>query len=112
MNNQSYQSELDTYFKTINHAEVAERILYKGSLSKARAKLRHEAFIELYDQMLRGFYAHFPFQTWHGFNLLSVDGPTLRVQMKEQLPSYLVFGIQAKARSLALRRGRRRCMMS
>ncbi len=79
MNNQSYQSELDTYFKTINHAEVDERILYKGSLSKARAKLRHEAFIELNDQMLRGFYAHFPFQTWHGFNLLAVDGSTLRV---------------------------------
>ena len=44
MNNKSYQSELDTYFKATNFLEVAERILYKGNLSKARAKLKFEAF--------------------------------------------------------------------
>lgn len=59
MNNKSYQSELDTYFKAINHVEVAERILYKGNLSKARAKLKYEAFIELNDHMVRYFYEHF-----------------------------------------------------
>ena len=79
MNNQSYQSELDAYFRTINHLEVDERILYKGSLSKARSKLKYGAFIELNDHMVRGFYEHFPFQTWHGFNLLAIDGSTLRV---------------------------------
>ena len=79
MNNKSYQSELDTYFKAINHFEVAERILFKGNLSKARAKLKFEAFIELNDHMVRYFYEHFPFQTWYGFNLLAVDGSTLRV---------------------------------
>jgi hypothetical protein len=91
MNNQSYQSELDTYFKTINHSEVDERILYKGSLSKARAKLRPEAFIELNDHMVRGFYEYFPFQTWHGFNLLSVDGTTLRVPDEEAITD--LFGV-------------------
>jgi len=79
MNNKSYQSELDTYFKTIRQLEVAERILFKGNLSKARAKLKFEAFIELNDYMVRYFYEHFPFQTWHGFTLLAIDGSTLRV---------------------------------
>ena len=79
MNNKSYQSELDTYFQVINHLEVAERIFYKGNLSKARAKLKFEAFIELNDHMIRYFYEYFPFQTWCGFNLLAIDGSTLRV---------------------------------
>jgi hypothetical protein len=79
MNNKSYQSELDTYFQVINHYEVAERILSKGNLSKARAKLKYGAFIELNDHTIRYFYEHFPFQTWYGFNLLAVDGSTVRV---------------------------------
>ncbi len=79
MNNKSYQRELDTYFQVINHSEVAERILYKGNLSKARTKLKYGAFIELNDHMLRYFYEHFPFQTWYGFNLFAVDGSTVRV---------------------------------
>ena len=69
MNNKSYQSELDTYFKAINCSEVAERILYKGNLSKARAKLKFEAFIDLNDHMVRYFYEHCLFQTWYGFNI-------------------------------------------
>ena len=85
MNNKSYQSELDTYFKAINHLEVAERILYKGNLSKARAKLKFEAFIDLNDHMVRDFYQYFPFQTWYGFNLLAVDGSTLRVPDEKEV---------------------------
>ena len=79
MNNKSYQSELDTYFKAVNHSEVAERIIFKGTLSKTRSKLKFEAFTELNDHLVRYFYKHFPFQTWYGFNLIAVDGSTLRV---------------------------------
>lgn len=91
MNNKSYQSELDTYFKAINHLEVAERILYKGNLSKARAKLKFEAFIDLNDHMVRDFYQYFPFQTWYGFNLLAVDGSTLRVPDEKEVAK--LFGV-------------------
>ena len=91
MNNKSYQIELDTYFKAINHVEVAERILYKGNLSKARAKLKYQAFIELNDHMVRYFYEHFSFQTWYGFNLLAVDGSTLRVPDEEVVTK--LFGV-------------------
>jgi hypothetical protein len=77
MNNQSYQEELDRYFQVLHHAEVPERVLYKGNLSKARAKLKYEAFVELNDHMVDYFYDHFRPETWFGFNLLAVDGTTL-----------------------------------
>lgn len=79
LNKGSYQDELDNFFKTLNHLEVAERIIYKGSLSKARKKLKHEAFIELNESAVDYYYSHFAFQTWHGFNLLAIDGTTIRL---------------------------------
>lgn len=79
MNNKSYQNELDRYFQVIKHAEIPERIMFKGNLSKARAKLKHEAFIELNDHSVQYFYDHFQTETWFGFNLLAIDGTTLRV---------------------------------
>ena len=79
MNNKSYQNELDRYFQVINHSEVPERVLFKGNLSKARAKLKHDAFIELNDRVAQYFYDYFQHETWFGFNLLAIDGTTLRV---------------------------------
>lgn len=79
MNNQSYQAELDRYFQAVHHTEVPKRCLYKGNLSKARAKLKHTAFIELNDQLAKSFNKAFRPETWFGFNLLAVDGTTLRV---------------------------------
>jgi hypothetical protein len=64
--------------------EIPERIIFKSNLSKARAKLKHEAFIELNDHLVHNFYNNFQIETWHGFNLFGVDGSTLRVpDMKE-----------------------------
>lgn len=85
MNNSSYQAELDRYFKVIQHSEIAERIIHKGNLSKARAKLKYEAFVELNDHMLRHYYSNFSFETWCGFNLLAIDGTTLRVPDEKQI---------------------------
>lgn len=83
MNNQSYQEELDRYFQVLHHAEVPERVLYKGSLSKARAKLKYEAFVELNDHLANFFYDNFRPDTWCGLNLLAVDGSTLRLPPHE-----------------------------
>jgi len=85
MNNNSYQTELDRYFKVIQHLEVAERIVYKGNLSKARAKLKYKAFVELNNHMLRHYYSNFRFETWCGFNLLAIDGTTLRVPDEKKI---------------------------
>ena len=78
-NKNSYQDELDNYFKILNHLEVAERIVNKGSLSKARKKLKYNAFIELNDHMTLHYYKYFPTADWYGFNLLAVDGSTCRL---------------------------------
>jgi hypothetical protein len=91
MNNQSYQDELDRYFQVINHLEVPERVLFKGNLSKARAKLKYEAFIDLNDHLVRNFYDYFPHETWFGFNLLAIDGTTLRVPVEHEISEH--FGV-------------------
>ena len=91
MNNKSYQDELDRYFQVVRHEEVAERVLFKGSLSKARAKLKHEAFIALNDHLTTFFYDNFPFETWHGMTLLAIDGTTLRVPDETEITDH--FGV-------------------
>ena len=91
MNNNSYQDELDRYFQTVHKQEVPKRILYKGNLSKARAKLNHAAFIELNDHLARFFCESFNPETWFGFNLLAVDGTTLRVPDEHAISSH--FGV-------------------
>jgi hypothetical protein len=79
MNNKSYQEELDRYFQTLHNGQVPERVVFKGSLSKARAKLKYQAFVELNDHLVSSFYEHFEPETWFGFNLLAIDATTLRV---------------------------------
>lgn len=91
MNNKSYQEELDRFFQAINHLEVPERTLFKGSLSKARAKLKYQAFIELNDHMSQYFYNHFQPRTWFGFNLLAIDGTTLRLPSESKIADH--FGV-------------------
>ena len=91
MNNQSYQDELDRYFQVINNAEVPERILFKGNLSKTRAKLKYGAFIELNDHLVRHFYDYFQHQTWFDFKLLAIDGTTLRVPAENEISEH--FGV-------------------
>ena len=88
MNNKSYQAELDRYFQAVHQAEVPKRCLYKGNLSKARAKLKHTAFIELNDQLARSFYESFEHETWFGFNLLAVDGSTIRVPDEYEISNH------------------------
>jgi Transposase DDE domain len=91
MNNKSYQEELDRYFQTLHYGEVPERAVFKGSLSKARAKLGYQAFVELNDHLARSFYDHFEHETWFGFNLLAIDGTTLRVPAISEIANH--FGV-------------------
>ncbi len=88
MNNKSYQDELDRYFQVINHLEVAERVLFKGNLSKARAKLKYKAFIDINNHMTDYFYKHFQHEKWFGFNLLAIDGTTVRVPKENAIKQH------------------------
>lgn len=48
----------------------------KGAFSKARAKLRPEAFVELTQVSNRSFYADAPYRMWQKWRLVAIDGST------------------------------------
>ena len=85
MNNDSYQAELDRFFQTVNHSEVPEHAIYKGNLSKARKKLKHEAFVDLNDHLVNHFYSNFQHKKWYNFNVISFDGSTVRLPDKPEI---------------------------
>ena len=87
----SYQDELDKFFKTICRFDVAKRIVSKAALTKARMKLKFEAFVDLNMQMIHYFEKHFNPRTWFGFRLLAIDGSTCRLPMEEGIARH--FGV-------------------
>ena len=87
----SYQDELDKFFKTVFRFDVAKRIVSKAALTKARMKLKFEAFIELNLHLVNYFDKHFKPRTWFGFRLLAIDGSTTRLPMTEAITAH--FGV-------------------
>ena len=87
----SYQDELDKFFKTIFRFDVAKRFVSKVALSKARMKLRFEAFVEMNMHLVHYFEGHFCPRTWFGFRLLAIDGSTTRLPMTEAIVRH--FGV-------------------
>jgi hypothetical protein len=75
----SYQDELDKFFKTLLRLDVARRWVSKVALSRARMKLKFQAFIELNLHLIGYFEKYFNPLTWHGFRLLGIDGSTTRL---------------------------------
>jgi hypothetical protein len=92
----SYQDELDNFFKVLNGYQVAKRFVSKAALVKARMKVKYEAFIELNQQLVAFFFQSFSPLTWHGFNLLAVDGSTLRLPHLEEIIDH--FGVWKPAK--------------
>ena len=81
----SYQDELDHFLKAVNRFDIAKRIVTKAALSKARMKLKFEAFIELNSHLTDHCYQNFNLLKWHGFNLLAIDGTTLKLPRIEAI---------------------------
>ena len=84
----SYQDELDKFFKTLHRFDVAKRVVSKVSLTKARMKLKFQAFVELNQLMVGYFEKHFNPQTWRGFRLLAIDGSTTRLPQIEAIAEH------------------------
>ena len=87
----SYQDELDKFFKTIYRFDVAKRVVSKAALSKARMKLKFEAFVELNRHLVHYFEKYFKLRQWYGFRLLAIDGSTARLPMTESIVQH--FGV-------------------
>ena len=76
----SYQDELDHYFKALFRLDVPVVFVTKMALTLARRKLKYSAFIEYNQHLLDFFYDHFKnTKTWYRFNLLAIDGTTLKL---------------------------------
>jgi hypothetical protein len=87
----SYQDELDKFFKTLFRFDVAKRVVSKAALSKARMKLKFEAFVELNLQLITYFEKHFRPRLWFGFRLLAIDGSTTKLPMTDDVARH--FGV-------------------
>lgn len=84
----SYQDELDKFFKTICRFDVPRRIVSKAALTKARMKLRYQAFMHLNLRMAHFFEKSFKPHTWCGFRLLAINGSTARLPMEEEIAQH------------------------
>lgn len=81
----SYQDELDKFFKTIFRLDVAKRFVSKAALTKARAKLKYDAFVELNAHLINYFEKHLPARSWFGFRLLAIDGSLTRLPLYQDI---------------------------
>lgn len=87
----SYQDELDKFFKSLCRFDVAKRVVSKAALSKARMKLKFDAFVELNIQLIAYFEKHFRTRLWFGFRLLAIDGSTTKLPMTDDVAQH--FGV-------------------
>jgi hypothetical protein len=73
----SLQRELDSFYKEVYQSEFNIREVTKGAFTQARSKLRHEAFIEMNDNINQTFYTEAPYLLWNTYRLLACDGSRL-----------------------------------
>lgn len=84
----SYQDELDGFFKIIDHNESFIRSVTAAAICKARHKIKYEAFIELNREATTFFYENSPHLTWNDFNLLAIDGSTLKLPKEDAIKEH------------------------
>jgi len=87
----SYQPELNKFFKILSGSTVAQKMVSKAALCKARKKIKHEAFTLLNQEAIGYFNQHFQPRTWRGFFLKSVDGSTVKLPATPDIADH--FGV-------------------
>jgi len=97
----SIQRELNSFYQKLQDEAFSLQFIAKSSFTKARAKLNYTAFIELNKKGIANFYRNAPYQKWHGWRLLAIDGSTAVLPNSKDIVT--VFGSTAfgpKAQSL------------
>lgn len=78
---QTLQKELTCFIREFSeHNNIS-----KSAFCQSRMKLRPEAFIELNDELVRGFYADDELKTWNAFRLICIDGSTLELPKSQEI---------------------------
>jgi hypothetical protein len=85
------QDELDEFFKALNGAKVATRVVTKSAFCQARHKLDYGAFIELNQAQVDYFYQESEPHLWYGYRLLAIDGSMADLPQNEAINDY--FGV-------------------
>jgi len=81
----SVKTELKSFHATVFGEEKVVNWVTDSAFCKARQKIRHELFIEMYRLIVRFFYATNGGYNWYNFRLLAVDGSELNLPSSKEL---------------------------
>ena len=81
----SIKSELKSFYTTIFKVDQVVNWVSDGSFCKARQKIRHHLFIDLYKYIVRQIYTQTGVKRWFHFRLLAVDGSELNLPSSKEL---------------------------
>ena len=85
------QDELDEFFKLLDGAEIAVRMVSKSAFIQARKKLKYESFVELNQAQVNYYYNNFDVELWHGLRLVAADGSMSELPDTEEISAH--FGV-------------------
>lgn len=80
----SLSVELSRFFKRIKY-NSEEKSYSKQSYSEARMKMKHSAYIELNEELVRGYYSDEDYKQYKGYRLLAIDGSRIQLPDKERV---------------------------
>lgn len=81
----SVKTELKSFYTTVFRVDEVVNWVTDGAFCKARQKIKHQVFIDLYKFIVRFFYAHVGGNLWFHYRLLSVDGSELNLPSSKEL---------------------------
>ena len=87
--NKSLTIELNRFFKRIDHNKEIKSYS-KQSYSEARMKMKHGAYIELNEELIKGFYKDDDYEKYKGYRLIVIDGT--KIQMPNRASIVEEFG--------------------
>lgn len=82
----SFTREINDFLFQVSDPNCTFEAASGAAFSKARAKLKHTAFIELSDQIVKEFYASGPHRrAWKGFRVIACDGSRVELPNTEEI---------------------------
>lgn len=80
----SLSVELSRFFKRIEY-NSEEKSYSKQSYSEARMKMKHSAYLELNEELVKGYYSDGDYKKYKGYRLLAIDGSRIQLPNKEDV---------------------------
>lgn len=82
---ESIQSELGSFFQSIEKKDCKVNKVSTSAFTQAREKLKHTAFRELDRTQIAFFYKNYDYKKWNGYRLVAIDGSRLALPYTEEL---------------------------